>query len=337
MRRHAVCRQFFFAGHAAVVLTLLLAVSSRAAATGLTVVNHHPLALLYGLPAIDSGELVAPRRSRFDISYAVANHFAGEQNDGEELLLDGETERMFLSLRRSPARRLEIGIEIPYLSHDGGYLDGPIEGFHDLFGFSQNGRDEIARNRILFSYWRDGAERLRVDRSRSGVGDVRLTAAFALEEAPARPVALRGALKLPTGEPDDLTGSGAADIALWIVSGCPGRMLQLDAWCAYGGAGILFLGKGEILPDWQRRQVWFGSLGVAWRYSDVTTLKAQIDAHTPFYDSALGSIGQRAVGLALGVAWGRPDTAQWELVFSEDLAVNSAPDATFLLTVRLPL
>jgi hypothetical protein len=332
MRRHVLS-----AGRIAAALALSFMPSPRAAADALTIINHHPLALLYGLPAIDSGELVAPGRSRFDVSYGVANHFAGERHHGEELLLDGETQRLSLSFRHSPVARLEMGIEIPCLSHDGGYLDGPIEDFHDLFGFAQNGRGEITRGRILFSYRRDGAERLRIDRARSGASDIRLRAGYALNEAPGRPLALRASLKLPTGEPADLTGSGASDLALWIVGGCPERLRPFETWCGYGGAGLLMLGKGEVLAQWQRRRVWFGNLGVAWRYSDETTLKAQVDAHSPFFESALGSIGKRALGLALGVVWGRPDSVRWEFLFSEDLAVNSAPDATFLLTVRLPL
>jgi hypothetical protein len=307
---------------------------SAADGPGFATSNHQPLALIYGLPPIGDAQVLAPGRTRVGLSFGLANQFVGESAAGEKLLIDGETQRWNLSMRRGLMPGWEWGLDIPYLMHGGGFLDGLIEGFHDTFDMPQNGRDQIERGRLLFSYTRDGVERLHLSRAQSGLGDVRLTGATALAES--LPVAARASLKLPSGNADSLTGSGAADLALWVTAACPLAARGVDSWCGYGGAGVLLMGAGDVLADWQRSRVPFGSAGVAWRYDAVTTIKLQLDAHGPLYRSALPPLGESAAQFSFGVTWGADQALQWDIAFAEDIVVNSAPDMTLLISVHAP-
>ena len=116
--------------------------------------------------------------------------------------------------------RLELGFEIPYIFQNGGFLDGFIEDYHNTFGLPQGGRDQAPKGRLLFNYQRNGANLFQIDKSNSGIGDVRLTAGFQLyreEGEGSHALALRASFKVPTGDSNELHGSRSTDLALWLT------------------------------------------------------------------------------------------------------------------------
>lgn len=71
------------------------------------------------------------------------------QSLGEDAYyVDGEIGLLDLTFHYAPTRRSSIYLTLPVYDYTGGFLDGTIEGFHDTFGFSDAGRDVVARNRF---------------------------------------------------------------------------------------------------------------------------------------------------------------------------------------------
>jgi hypothetical protein len=66
----------------------------------------------------------------------------------QEFFLDTEVLQVVLSLAYGITDRVQIEGELQDRSRFGGIMDGLIEGFHDLFGIDQNGRDLYPRNRL---------------------------------------------------------------------------------------------------------------------------------------------------------------------------------------------
>jgi hypothetical protein len=63
-------------------------------------------------------------------------------------------------------------LSIPYIRYGKGLLDSTIESFHDLIGFSQQGRDLVARNQFQMLYAIGDARSAQLDRGRrGGLGD----------------------------------------------------------------------------------------------------------------------------------------------------------------------
>ena len=124
------------------------------------------------------------------------------------------------------------------------------------------------------------------------------------------------------------------DAAAWISAACR------QAACAgplswYGGGGLLWVGRGDVLPDQQRHLVGFGSAGLHWKAFPRVTLAAQIDGHTPFYNgSELRPLGYTSLQLVLGGMWRLQDRHTAELAITEDLAVDTAPDVVVRLGLR---
>lgn len=295
--------------------------------------NQNPLIQIYGLPALGEARVLAQGDSTLTMRLQVANNFTGARSASEYLNLDGETHRLTLAWRQGLADGKEWGFELPYLSHNGGYLDSSIERFHEIFGLPQNGRTATARNQINYRYTRNGADLVRVAQPVSGAGDLRLVAAKQIA-ADGHAAALHASLKLPTGRESELLGSGSTDLAVWLSMS---TALMPDKWNLYGGGGILLMSEGNVLPSQQQSRVGFGSLGLGWKFLPRLAINAQLDAHTPFYDSShFRQLHSYAVQGLLGVNWELAPRKFLEFSMSEDLIVDTSSDIVFNLSLALP-
>lgn len=300
----------------------------------LAITNQSPLVQIYGLPALGGPRLLKDRQLEICLSFETASNYFSDTRGSETLLLDGETHRTAVTVRYGTSQA-EWGIEVPYLTHSGGFMDSFIENWHDTFGMPNGGRDQAPRNRLAYIYQRNSSDLLRFTQATRGVGDVRLYGAWpSWVDRGAVDIALRSSLKLPTGKSSELLGSGATDLAVWLSIGCsatacPGNF----RWTA--GGGVLGLGQGDVLPEMQRSLVAFGGLGLAWRALAPVVLKADLLVHSPFYeDSALKPLDASTVQLLLGGTWNITGRTALDIGLAEDLRLYTAPDVSLLIGLR---
>lgn len=295
--------------------------------------NQSPFVQIYGLPALGQARVLSKNETNVSVQLQVANNSTAALNNAERLMLDGETHRLTLITRQGFADGHEWGIELPYVSHGGGFMDDFIERWHQTFGLPGGNRSAIAPNQINYRYARDGADLVRVTQSTAGVGDIRLSGAVQLSHDPGgKMVALRGSLKFPTGDSAALLGSGGTDLALWL-SIAPDTSSG-EPWYGYGGGGILLMTKGDVLPHQQRNYVAFASAGLSLRIIPSLTLNAQLDAHSPFYGgSGFRQLSANAAQGLLGVSWEFLPRKYLALSFAEDLTVDASPDFVFNLSM----
>lgn len=300
--------------------------------------NQSPLIQIYGLPALGESRVLGPDQSTLAVHLQIANHFTGASNSAETLSLDGETRRLTLHWRQGLPGGREWGLELPYVSHNGGFLDMSIEEFHDILGLPQNGRTDLPRNRIDYRYARQGVNLINLNRAVNGVGDVRLSAGMPVTTEAASggyTAAWRVSLKLPTGDDAELLGSGSTDLAGWLSAA---TTRPPDKWNLYGGGGLLLMNEGNVMPAQQRHLVAFGTLGLSMKFLPQLYLKGQLDMHSPFYsDSGLRQLGRYAVQGLLGLDWEFAPRTFMAFSISEDMVVGAAPDVAFNLSLAMPL
>jgi len=309
-------------------LACLLMLPVSAAASGfewLPLENYNPFTQVYGVPATEPADVLAPHDESWRLALAIANHADAGDVPTESVTLDGESYYLTVSYRRAVAARFEAGIDIPFISHTGGFLDAPIETWHDIWGMS-NSRRSGARNQLSFRYAGEDGSFYALDSASRGLGDVRLTAAMRLGHAGKYRYALRGGIKLPTGESADMLGSGGTDISLALhasgIHSIGGRDLKLNAF-----AGVVALGDGDILPGIQRDAVFFGGLATGWQFSPRLTLAASLRTQSSCYDSALDEVGGNSAQLAIGGIFHFANTeSAVSLAVVEDLADNATTD-----------
>ena len=244
--------------------------------------NQSPLVQIHSLPSPGRATVLTPGGKEFRAILDHSSHYVNETASGERLLLDGETTRMTVSGRYGLSSKVEVGIDIPYIVHGGGFLDSFLIDYHSLFGFPQGGRDQAPRDRLLYRYEKKGVEKLRIDHSGNGPGDVSLSAGYQLyhdgKEFP-RAVALRTTLKVPTGESGALRGSGSTDLSVWVTAS-DGYSLPLGHGAIFAALGFTAMTEGDVLPEEQRRGLGFGSIGAGWSPLSWIAFKVQLDAHT---------------------------------------------------------
>jgi len=329
--------------HSLLLICVALLVSSlnshAAEITPFYTSNQSPIVQIFGLQPADNARIVPGGHLSAQLGVGLASNFAIDDGGVENIALDGETYRTNLALRYGIGKRFEVGLDIPYIVESGGFLDGLVGDFHDTFGLGAGGRDKVPHNRLLFAYTgRDGVERFNINHANGGFGDIRLSGAFQLygtDPAKTSAVALRGSIKLPTGNSGELHGSGSADFSVWLTAARDFRFTSSHL-TLYGALGGMGLTTGDVLPDQQRNLVAFGTVGLGWSPNEWLALKLQFDANTPFYkNSSLHELNSCSIQTVWGATFAFAKNTALDLAFSEDYIINTtSPDVGINLALR---
>lgn len=293
-------------------------------------VNQSPLVRIFGLPAQSEATLTPAGRVTASLTQDVASNFTFNQTAREQIMLDGESYRWTLAARYGIDQRFEAGVEFPYVLDGGGFLDSFIVEWHKTFSLPQGGRDSAAKNRLNYSYRKDGVQKLKIDHADSGIGDISLTGGMKLYETRDNDyhdnLALRAALKLPTGDSASLQGSGSTDFALSLC----GSMSSFTEWGSlglFGSVGGMAMTDGRVLPDQQQNFVGFGTVGLGWGPAEWISFKFQLNGSTAFYrGSSLDELSNNSLMLVTGGALKFPGDYRLDIGVSEDVSVATAPD-----------
>ncbi len=290
--------------------------------------NHNPFLQIFGLPGFETGQLAAPGGVDATLAFDIANDMELADRSGERLLIDSESRVINLSLRKRLGERYEIGLDVPYVDHSEGFLDSVIYEFHDLVGLSNSTRTG-PDDQFGIRFARDGTTLFEMLEPAAGIGDVRLSAAMSFPR-----MTLRAGLKLPTGDPDKLTGSGAADFSLAVHGG--GSTTLFDRDLAYSGfLGVLALGDGDVLPALQRSVVPFAGFGLRWHATERFSIGTQLYAQGEYFDIGLHELGGGTSQLAFGFDYRFPQQGLLlRAAIAEDVALDAAPDFALHLSLR---
>lgn len=297
--------------------------------------NQGPLIQIYALPRDSTANIVPCNKLSISLNQDYTSNYTAHSIAREQILLDGETYRFALAARYGIAPDVEVGLEIPYVSQRGGFLDNFIVDWHDTFRMPQGGRDQAPDNRLNYSYRKDGVQKLQMNQGDSGFGDISLTGGFGLYDAAGTErhdrLALKGAIKFPTGDSSSLLGSGSTDLMLQLC----GSMNRYTGWGSlgmYGSLGAIAMSRSDVLRDQHNQLAGFGSLGLGWGPASWISFKVQLNGTTPFYrDSALHEIATSTVASVFGGALRFPGGYLLDIGIAEDIKLRTAPDVSFHL------
>lgn len=322
----------------ALLLHATVCLSADMEITPFRTVNQRPLVVIFGLPAESSATVTPAGHGAFSLTQDITSEYTTNATPNERIILDGESYRWVLNARYGISDRFEAGIDIPYIVYGGGFLDGLIVDWHKIFNFPQGGRDAAPRNRLNYSYSKDGVRKIDMRQAGSGIGDIVLNGGMKVydffDTGSHDSLALRTAIKLPTGESGSLRGSGSTDFTLSLC----GSMNNFTEWGSlgvFGSAGGMAMTRGDVLPEQQNNLVGFGTLGVGWGPAEWISFKLQFNAHTALYhDSALNELSQHSLMLVGGGALKLPGGYLLDIGVSENVSVATAPDVSFHLGLQ---
>ena len=298
--------------------------------------NHDngPLTGIFGFPESTEGsEIIGRGHHGWRASLIIASHNIDATRDGEVLRLDGETTRLAFTYRYGLSDRLDIGIEVPYLWHRSGNLDSIIDGWHDFFGLPDGPRATRERNQLQFLYADSQATLMDLTSDANGAGDIRLLAGWRLSETEGHSTALRFGIKLPTGESDELLGSGGTDISL----GLAGDTVNLWGKANLSGfyrVNVTYLGEPDRLADRYNDFVGQLSFGLGFHVQQNVALRLQSRIRSAVYDSEIDNLGATSVSLTFGADLRVSNRYRLMLAVGEDVKPRSVPDVSFQIALR---
>ena len=290
-----------------------------------SVSNENPFVAIYGNSKHRSASVLERDVAESKIGFNVNSNFEAETNEYRgSITLDGETEVWDLSYLRGLGNGWEVGVHVPLIKHSGGYLDRSIIRWHDWFGMPQGGRDWAVNDELNYSITTSRTDRLVLLNRKRGVGDVAL---FVGKELTSNLV-LRSQLKLPTGAPEKLMGSGGTD---FNVSVDYVRNLG-NAWSWGGSASLAYLSGNELGLTNQDVVAALGS-HIVYRVKPSLALKVQWDFSSgPYRHPDLEPLTKTAGVLSFGGSLRITDQDRLDLVFIENTPNGeAAPDFGFKL------
>jgi hypothetical protein len=315
-----------------------LAAAADPQASSFVLRNHSPFSAIIGIPGRwpDGTDDVA------ELTWNTSNHSMAEVENGEQILLDGETQTITLRAQHPITDNIQVGAEIPWINHSGGYLDSAIEGWHDLFGLPDGIRKSRPKNVLDYSYLQNGAVVYQRTQASSGFGDIRLGASIGPNIA-AKPAdrhylqrinwRLKISAKLPTGDAGKLTGSGNFDPGAGLGISSPAEPGSSISW--WLDAGLVWPGGIDIDQLDTASQVFYYDAAIAWRAFSRLDLILQIGGNTALYDVGIKNLGEPVAQLAIGAQWHASDKLGVKLGIFEDIRTESAPDFGIELSLIL--
>ena len=295
-------------------------------------VNQLPFKQIFGLPSLDNSPLTEAGKWRFNVIGNISNTYNVTNSPEESITNDLETFRSSLVASYGLRDSWQLSVEVPYVSHDGGFLDGFIYDWHDFFGMPQNGRTKENSDQLNVSYL-SGAS-FELPGPASGIGDVRFNLAHS-RPWKNRTLIFNAELKLPTGDFNKLSGSGGTDFSAGLTLNDP-HSLEEYRVTLYGGlAGVLLGDVDGALAAVQNDFVLAGRAGIGWQATRLIQLKLQIDAQSAIYDSELKEMGDPAFQLVMGGSLTFSDDVYLDIAVAEDISPSTAADVAFQLALVL--
>lgn len=286
-----------------------------------------------------SDELISAYRASADagmpmeVTLASLESIAAGSPGQTAFILDGETLRAVLDFGIAVGSRLELEVEVPFLLHSSGLFDSPIDRYHEFLGLPDGGRPAFVEDRFVAGYVGDG-ETVYFGRPPGGIGlgDVVLGARTALARGAGRGPAVAASLhlKLPTGEPERLEGSGSVDFGAGVqISHRFGRSTL------HGGYSRSFLGDWSIAPGLELRDPQ-SFVGVyAFNLTSRITILGQIlRSKGPFPSRPGSDLAGATTEVAIGSRHSIGASGQIEWALIEDLESDfDSPDLGFFVGV----
>ncbi len=309
--------------------------AARAAEVPNTRVQLPPATHFFAVPLepVDDRPAGALRGS---LEVAYSSIFQREGARGGRNVYEADLELLTVTPRLAwqATERLTLGLSIPVHNAGPGFLDRPIQDFHDAFDMPNGGREMVPNDRFR--------SRLVIDdrlvyqgEERPGLGDLAVTQGWRLAGRPGAPfrLAVRTGVELPTGDATRGYGSGEIDLGAALAATVEAGGFALHAQALISLPGDL-AGVTRVETD---AAYGFGVAIEAPLVRDRLHVLAQVDGRTGFVsgtglEALDGNLLQIAGGFALrlGRAW-------ITLGLAEDGHTGTAPDVTLLMRISSAL
>ena len=281
--------------------------------------NQFPIAIQFIYLKPERATVLDKRDYRLVFNFDYSNTIIDRSNDRESLALDMEHLSTEIRVQAGLGKGFELGVWFPFYVMYGGFLDPFISSYHGAFGFPNEVRGRTPDNLFQYRYEVGDSPALERNKGSFAIGDITFSAKKALLENDKNAVALRAAVKLPSGSAEKLTGSGKADFGIGLAASRVGKRFG-----GYFNINYQFLGKPESLDTKNYLSI---MAAFDWRFRNTLVAVFQYEVQQSFLKSQLPLLARPAHQLVLGLRWRPSDRFQYEWRLAEDIS-EAGPDIT---------
>jgi hypothetical protein len=308
-----------------IISLILLAAEAFSFGGPLETKNQFPLFLPLNPPYLET----ASYEHSLSAALSYSSVYMVRSSPAWSVNLDMEVAKLNIRYRKDILNLFELGIGIPILSFNSGFMDGFLNSYHKTFGFSDYGRSLRPNNAFLYEVKKNGVLVIKGEGGGVGIGDVRLTAKRTLlSDDPA--VSLMADIELPTGSASKGFGNGSIDAGVALLAD---KKLS-EKIKAYLNLGAVFPGDLKARETIKLKNFVYGGICIEAEVTKNFGLLGQVFAqNSPFPKTDISSIDRMAVLLTFG---GRYTSGKdsFELSFTEDPNTSGAPDFTIALSFK---
>lgn len=295
--------------------------------------TQHPLYLQFLAMPMESPKTLHRQQFETILTTTFSNLFEYDLDGQTQYNLDMEVWRTSLIFGYGLTDTLDVRIEVPMITNSGGFMDGTIQWYHNLFGFPNGGRDLVSNNQFSYSFTQNGNTLLNHSSTPLGLSDMSLRLKFLLSDYTQMPfqLSLVPYLKIPTGQSSKGLGSGHFDVGFSLFA--KKDILKRFYW--FSQLGVIALGgQNHLDPILKNLSLAFGQ-SFEFQILDGLSVITQLTGNTSFFrDIDSSDLKKIVLDLNVGFAGSFPLNHslfhefyyQWS--FSEDV-LSQGPSVDF--------
>jgi len=317
----------FFRVFAFLALIFLSPFSPAVAFEGpLQVRNLYPIFLHLDQPYLEEAKM----KNSLSFSLSHSSTYTVQSSGRWLINLDMEVTEFNIRYKRIIKDFFEFNVDVPVLIIGGGFLDEPLEDFHDFFNTNDYGRSDRPHNSFLYEVRRDGAL---IIQGKSGVrlGDIRLAVKKSLLETDGMTLSAGGNVEIPVSNSKKGFSNGNLDGSVFVL-------LDLgigDRIMTYWNFGAVFTGDVDGHQTLDVDDFIYGGGGIEAAVGKGFTLLVQVLGQTSSYPTTdLSTVDDDAYMLSFGSRY-QNKRGIVELSLTEDLNTAGNPDFIFNFSCKI--
>jgi hypothetical protein len=296
--------------------------------------NFQPIQLVFLQLPFERARTVRYGAVSLELDSAESNEIATTQGPITSSL-KFETNRTVFGIRYGFADRWEMGAHMPFISRYGGFMDPVIDEVEDWFNAENSERELYPENSFGALVVRKGDEVLfEGGKQTFQPGDLWFSVKREIDPGDAWPLlALRGALKVPTGDEDAVLGSGSPDLGFGVAA--EKRMFR--RLMLFLNVNLVFpfgrVGGGDLSLNPIVSQSFAAEFALTRRWS---ALLHQAVYTSPMHGTDTNLLDAEVVELGLGLNFGWSECLGFQLLGINNVSgVEQAADFTLLFGFRI--
>lgn len=262
--------------------------------------TQNPLYLQYLAMPMESPITLDEGEFQTNLSTTFSNVFEYDVTGNTQTDLDLELWRTSLGITYGLTDSVDMRIDVPVVSNGGGFLDGFLQGYHNLFGFPNAGRETVSDNRFAYRVTHNGTTLADYPSTSAGLGDITLRFKRFIPATDKIPFTFSVApyLKFPTGSMEHGLGSGHFDAGVSFFA-----QKSWERWTISSQlGGVLIDNRTDLEPILKHGFIVLGQ-SVEYQITDWISAIAQLSGNTPLFKTTDNAdLNKMALDLNIGAA-----------------------------------